>query len=80
MISKAGHWGKCIFVTVVIRVASKNLKCQKDKAVQVLLGWEAFLNSDKKIYWCAGFVQALFTGLHSAMKMRIKIGEEMRKK
>jgi len=36
----------------------------------------AFLNSDMKEYWRVGFVQALVTGLHSAMKMRIKIGEE----
>lgn len=40
----------------------------------------AFLDSDMKEYWCIGFVQALLIGLHSAMKMRIKIREEMRRK
>lgn len=40
----------------------------------------AFLNSDMREYWCVGFVQALFTGLHSAMEMTIKIGDEMRKR
>lgn len=39
-----------------------------------------FLNADTKEYWCVGFVQTSFTGLHSAMKMRIKTGEEVKKK
>lgn len=36
----------------------------------------AFLNCDIKEYWGGGFVQAFFTDLNSALKMRIKLGDE----